>query len=399
MPGVGIGRGPSIVVEDGQTAPAQVYIDGKLRWWKDLTDAQKATWRARHPGGEPAGSPAQDRAKDQFDQSLEKAGISNPNETGGNLLQALSGLPINTNDPELQRLAQTTQQQYNAGVIDEQMVALIASGVASNPKYLKTSPYLEKLELAGFDGPYSQDPLSQYGPGATAVREGGVVPPKLPPFRESDQGWIQFANGVLVGPNGEVEVDPTSDAPLSPSWQRGIKDWSPEKIKEWKNTLVKYGYLTKDQAKSAEVTTGFIGALRLYHQNRYLNGGEPIANDDPASAGPERPKPVDLEDFSAQIRNDVREQYERIYGQQAGDGEVEMWSNYIIRQGMQMQRRNIRKYDTADTSGAAAEAEERFIEKLEHTPQARLLRESEEENTQMRDTFTRMAQVTDSLTT
>ena len=64
---------------------------------------------------------------------------------------------------------------------------------------------------------------------------------------------------------------------------------------------------------------------------------------------------------------------------------------------MQMQRRNIRKYDSPSTAGAAADAEEQFIERLEGSPGATFLRCSSEENTRLRETFDRMAQVTASL--
>ena len=95
--------------------------------------------------------------------------------------------------------------------------------------------------------------------------------------------------------------------------------------------------------------------------------------------GAEKPKPFDLGEYSAQIRNDVREQYRRVYGLDPSDGEVQTWTDYIVSTGMDMQRRNIRKYDSPDTAGAAAEAEERFIERLEGSPGAMFLRDSNEE--------------------
>lgn len=267
--------------------------------------------------------------------------------------------------------------------------------------------YEVALTAAGFgeDPFFKQQMGTGYETGAAqALLQGQMPGQKAPTMEVNDQtGWLRYANGVLVDPESRsVVFDPNSKAAGSPTWQRDVvAHWGPDKVSEWKDRLHKFGYLSKDQSKGDTVDTVFMNAIVSYHQNRYINGGKPLAGDLTGVGGggsaADRPKPINLNDFAAQIRNDVREQYRRVYGIDPSAGEVETWSSYIISQGMAMQRTNIKKYDTPMTESASAEAEESFIEKLENRPDARFLRDSVEENTRLRDTFDRMAQVTSSL--
>lgn len=404
MPGIGVG-GPGNFTDDGVGDPIRVTIDGQLRWFRDLSDNEKRAWRKAHPEryrGEGTSSPGGlENLRDDQGEAFEQAGIRMGGDPESQLLQALEQAGVNTNDPTVQAVVQTTAARVRAGGIDMAMAQAQVSPLAFNPEYRVQNPYTAAFDESGFSEVYTGDPLDFYGPGATAVREGGVTPSPAPPFIESEQGWIQYANGVLVSPDDQVAIDPASDVPGSAKWLRAINDWSSERVQEEKRKLVELGWLPKGAAKSGEVTLEFRDALKNFHYARYINGGTPIQGSFAAGGvdAVDKPKPVDLEEFDSQIRNDVRDQYERIFGYRPGDGEVKLWSDYIIKQGMRMQRRNIGKYDTPMTESAAAEAEEQFIERLERTPEARLLRDSEEENTRLRDTLTRMASVTDSLVT
>lgn len=70
-----------------------------------------------------------------------------------------------------------------------------------------------------------------------------------------------------------------------------------------------------------------------------------------------------------------------------------------IPQGNARQRKHRRRSASPPSRRPRGQVEERFVEKLEQSPEAQFLRESEEENTRLRDTFDRMAQVTNSLVT
>jgi hypothetical protein len=64
---------------------------------------------------------------------------------------------------------------------------------------------------------------------------------------------------------------------------------------------------------------------------------------------------------------------------------------------MELERKYRRKGYSNYSGLAATEAEERFIEKLEQIPEAALLRESEEENTLLRESLQQAVIVTKSL--
>lgn len=383
--------------------PIRVFIDGEFRWWDDLSDEQKASWVREHPERyqETKTEPRVQRLNEQQDTA---AGLGLPTSTdGSSLLDVLRGAGVDIEDPNVQLYLQSSETAYEEGTLDTALAQLQAMALAQQYPSTPATEYSAALAASGFNGPFRPDPLDAYGPTSAAVREGGMASTELAPTPthriSSETDFVQFQNGVLVSPDGQVLYEPGSTAPGSLRWRMKVGNWAPDKVSEWRKKLHEMGYMTEDEAKVKGVDATFLDRMQAYHEARYRNGGKPIAGD-LASAGPgssAAPKPVDLNDFSAQIRNDVRDQYERIYGVRPSDGEVQLWSDYIIRHGMQLQRKFRRKYDSPMTDTAASEAEERFVEKLENSPQAQFLRESEEENTQLRDTFERMAQVTASL--
>ncbi|HXF73103.1 MAG TPA: hypothetical protein VNO79_10895, partial [Actinomycetota bacterium] len=72
---------------------------------------------------------------------------------------------------------------------------------------------------------------------------------------------------------------------------------------------------------------------------------------------------------------------------------------FVTRTSLQVQRRLMRRGVSEDRalSVATAEAEERFVERLETSPEATFLRESVEENTRLRDALAAAAAVGRSL--
>lgn len=383
--------------------PIRVYVNGKFRWWSEMSDTEKGAWRRAHPERyEGAGADTEGGKVVSHIEDVEKKFDLPAYSEKTSLLKAIEQNGGDTDDAEVQLFVSQMQSEIDSGGISPEQIQFYALAMAQSHPSAITTQYSQAFEASGFSGAYDPRPTAGQ---AQLGRLEGMEPEKIfgqpDPFRISaETDFTQFRNGVLVTPDGQVLYEPGSNAPGSTAWRAKIGEWAPEKVKEWRNTLFKMGYLTKEDTKVKGVDTVFKDALQKYHDARYQNGGKPIAGDLTAAnaeARANRPKPINLEDFSSQIRNDVREQYERIYGVRPTDGETELWSSYIIKQGMSMQRRNIGKYDSPMTESAATEAEEKFIEKLEKTPGARFLRESEEENTELRDTFERMAQVTSSL--
>lgn len=224
-----------------------------------------------------------------------------------------------------------------------------------------------------------------------------------PNFEENPAtGWRRYPNGVLVSPEGQIAFDPTSRAPGSLAWQRDVAaKWSPEKVQTWADRLVEFGYLSKEQAKKATSSDpGFLGALSAYHANRYVYG-KPVTGEQAGingvAAGSDKPPLVDFEDMKASTRGFVRDTYRQVYGQDPTDGEVAALSERIIAQAMDLQKMFRRKEYGGFSEMAASEAEARFIERLQSSPQAEFLRESEEENTRLRDALSQAVTVTNSL--
>jgi hypothetical protein len=353
--------------------------------------------------GRPLESLTADEIAERSDVTAARLGLA-PEESS--LRAMLDSAGVDLDDPTIRTYIAERQAALDAGVVPLSQLQQEVQALALNPKFTKPATvYQQELELSGFgDDPfYAPKPVAT-DPAAGITRPGMgqfvQADPSAPDYQEAEgTGYIRYANGVLVSPEGGVTFDPTSNAPGSIRWFREtVNGWDEEKVKDWRGKLHEWGYLAEDETKSGSADLNFREALARYHGARYVNGGTPVVEDATmAAGGSTAPKPVNLRDFSAQIRNDVRDQYETVYGVAPSDGEVELWSDYIIRQGMQLQRKFRRKYDDPMTSMASVEAEEMFAEKIETSPKAEFLHEAEEENTRLRETFDRMAQVTASL--
>jgi hypothetical protein len=346
-----------------------------------------------------------------YEDALEELGFT-PGVATYDVREMLAKAGVNVDHPDLQAVLDILQAELDDP--EQQQNALIKVGefgamAIANPEYVApaVTQYGAALAESGFTEPFPAAQPTEFG--GQFSRRRGVDQQDLPremttqpKFEQNDTtGWFRHRNGTLVSPDGQVVYDPISQAPGSLAWQRSVvAQWTPQKVREWKDRMVEFGYLTKDQAKGEQVDQTFLGALGAYHQSRSLYG-KPVAADaaGAAGSGAEKPKPVDLKDIQAEIRNNVREEYRRVYGTDPSDGEVATWSAYIMKTGMDLQRKFIREYDNPNTATAVSEATESFIEKLEGSPEAQFLSESDEENTRMRETFERMAVVTNSLAT
>lgn len=352
-----------------------------------------------HPGPD-----AEEQEGEEQEGALRRHGLptrTRLQSSTANLESQLAAANVDVENAAVQAMLQDPAiQELLRGPLAAAMVTELATQYPAIP----AQEYDAALQLSGFRGDFNliQDP-------ADLVTLTAGTDTQIARFRETkpsvethpDTGWLRFANGVLVSPEGQVVFDPTSRAPGSLTWQREVvPNWSAEKVSEWRERLHKLGYLTKDQAKVDGVDTPFLNALRSFHENRYVNGGKPVAGDLAGVAGAgaaDKPPLLDFDDMQAQIRNDVREQYRRVFGEDPSDGEVAAFSASIIRTAETLQRRYRRKEYGGFTSMAATEAEERFIERLEQSPEAEFLRDSEEENTSLRDAIQQAVIVTNSL--
>lgn len=366
---------------------------------------------------EDASTPA--NFNDEYSAALEDLGFDASGTPTMSVRQLLEGAGVDPDHPDLQQAISLLEQEMagNDSAALQAKVAQFAAMAAMNPEYAMPAAtmYDEAVTAGGFTADFPGSKIRPQGArGSLQKGVGGAIgeaisgvagaiqeatSPVGPKFEQGEGGFVRHRNGTIITPEGQVVYDPTSTAPGSLPWQRQVvSTWSADKVLEWKKRLADFGYLPKEAAKKATVDQNFLGALSAYHASRYVYG-KPVAADDGSagSTAAERPDPVNLKDLGAQIRNNVREEYRRIYGTDPSDGEVATWANYIMRMGMDLQKKFIRRYDSPNTSTAVTEATERFVEKLEGSPEAEFLRESDEENTRLRDTFERMAVVTNSL--
>lgn len=207
-------------------------------------------------------------------------------------------------------------------------------------------------------------------------------------------GWTMFANGTLVGPNGEIAFDPSRAAPGSQAYQTQVmSSWTEDEVKSWRSRLADAGYLDPEKRKIRGIDVELQEAFREYQYARYLNGGKAIPRTgDSGNAGRFADRPLfDYGEISHTISNSVYDHLRSLYGVEPDQAEVKRWTQFVIRHGMELQR----KYRRDDVSSYAElgkqEAIETFVSRTQK--QAAPYHEDLEENTELRDALARAASV------
>ncbi len=221
--------------------------------------------------------------------------------------------------------------------------------------------------------------------------------PSFPYEYNEETGFQIFGNGTIVTPDSQVVFDPSQQAPGSEQWVRAIQgNWTEEQVMEWRGRLVNMGYLDPAEKKVRGFNAPFLSALREYHQQRYVNGGNALPWSGDGKLGPNAGLPLfDYNDIAAQVRNSVSAQLEQYYGNVPDEAEVRRWSQFVLREATDLQKRFRRKDVSSYSSAALGEAEERFIDDIRQDTQP--FREAIEENTSLRDSLRSAAQVASGL--
>lgn len=390
-----------------------VYVDGKtVRLWTLSPEERAKVYQQleEEAKAKAVETPIGDRTPTQqeaaFADTAAKAGIDLPDTGTASIEAVFTAAGIDMENPTVQALMANMPQST---IENENLLRLTALSIAANPEFsnVPTTLYSTALAASGFDSAYRDPQQTSY---TMAAKEGVATTPVTKPGgrfeTQPDTGWVRFANGVLVdpetpGPAG-VHYDPASTAPGSSKWRTEVAgQWSDDKAAEWKKRLHQFGYLSADEAKVKGVDTRFLDALSAYHAARYANGGKAIAGDlnaYGATGGVQAGnKIVQLEDVSASIRADVRDQYRVVFGTDPSDGDVNAWTAYIIKKGEDLQRTFRDKYGTPSPDKAQSEATALMTEKIQQSPQGQFVGDSLEENTRLRDALQRAVQVTNSL--
>jgi hypothetical protein len=373
---------------NGEVVSMADYLDATPAYKKKLTDAAK---RAEEAVGtnqaevsarvEQTGLPRAEAQEQLSDEDWLTSFISFGE---GNLEDQLKLAGADMGADEVQRFLREAPGMD----IDPAMLGAFIPTLARTYPGAGATAYQQAIEAGGFGEEYQPPPL-QLGAGDHLSGRGHAqvepIPGSAPNYEQSGD-LIRFKNGVVVdSASGQVLFEPGSVTPGSPAWMIKVPTgWSDEKVAEWRERLYNLGY---DVEKKGGADQGFLAALQAYHISRYQNGGQVIPlQAGGAGAREEKAKLVDVRDeMGATIRNTVRETYRRIYGTDPTDGEIEAFSGTIFDTAMQLQRQFRSKYGDPNVSAAVQESTERQVEKLEGSPSAVMLRESDEENTRLRD--------------
>ena len=256
---------------------------------------------------------------------------------------------------------------------------------------VQQTPYSVALEQNAFEPlgpPPEPSTLGQARGGRTGIPPSQYqIPPGTYEYSDTT-GAIRYPNGTIVTEGGGIIFDPTKNAPGSDAYLRAAADWDAAKLAEWKDKLVAYGYLTKEQAKGDGLTIEVRNALQSYWHNWYIAGGKPIASE-AAGGGATKAPLIDYKDFSAQIQNDTRDQLRRILGAEPTEEQVRAQAQYIMHTATDLQRKFRNKDYGSPGSMALTEATETAIGNIETSPYAQDVRE----NTALRDALSNAAYV------
>ena len=340
-------------------------------------------------------SPESRAGESRFAKAVEK-------EFGTQTVQSIEQMFIaagaDMDDPAVQAYLDFTISDFKAADTEEERTLALANVQVALPAIAEAHPavpattWSENLAASNLEGMGSQIP-------ANVPRYGELGAYRDQPLRKfvrsPDTGWVMYVGGVLVNPDvplgapGAISYEPGSTAPGSPIWQQNVQTtWSDEKVAEWRKRLFENGYLTKDQSKvKGRPDLIMMSALSQYHEIRYQNGGTPLNADMAGVAAAGAEYNLTAKDFQVVIRNDVREQFRNTFGNDPSDAELESWTRFVTQTSLRAQRNLTKKGATPATAASTAAniASETLIERIGETPEAKVMQESFEENTSLRD--------------
>ena len=368
---------------------------------------------AAPPVWQPTPPPAPEELSEEsrFVRAAQAAGIPVGGVTKELLVSLLEQAGVDTANPAVQAVIENyVYSDPNADDAtrqrDVETATWLASQLAMNPEYRTQTAvtiYSQALEESGFGtAGYQMPPSAAYYQSAEYKRR-AAGPPTTPPayITQPETGWIIYRNGVLFDPStGQVTIDPTSHVPGSPLWLQGVQSWSGEQVSSWRKKLYEYGYLSEEQSKGTGVDQVFLTGLQQYHYSRYQNFGRAIPYDLSLTRGGVGEITVTAKDFQNQIRNDVKAQFLRIFGEEPSDAELESWTRFVTQKSIDLQRFFVRRRDVSPETAlsySSSEAEEAMVSRLESSPTAEYAEDRYQENTSLRDAITQAVQVTRSL--
>ena len=227
---------------------------------------------------------------------------------------------------------------------------------------------------------------------AVQTENGVAVTSQMPDGKK--QGWvpstedpdvIKYDNGVIVNiGTGQILGVPPADPTIAgtTAWLTEVrKTWDESKVNSWRKRLHRLGYEVGEKGKYDQT---FGNALVEFHTNKYLNYGDVVPKEDTKASAKQTVK--DSID-PAEVRNAIRAQYQETIGDDPTDEELNRWYKFFMKNATKLAR----KGNTAEEFAGKANA--RMQEGIMTDPVNQKWAQQEEENTDVKDSFTRIAQV------
>lgn len=332
-------------------------------------------------------------------------------------LEQLSALGIDTTDPAVQNLAHTVD--IDALVRTPGSFGALLQVLKVSYPSLQQASYQQALSAYGFPVP---DPGKVISPdwrmGGDTLLSGTiaappVVGPTAPPVTETayskaldiygtptaaggdyvtqpKTGALMYKNGVIADPNSKNVYYPSPATPGSPGWLIAAqRTWGDKQIAEWRQRLTELHYLPKDAGKGK--AKGWDEMLRQaisnYYQAKYLNGG--IVQPLPPGGG-QADQIENLHAARATIAQDVRQQFQSVFGQDPSSDELASWTRWAISLGNKLQRQT----SISGAGAASAEPVARATERMQQSGAGQFQERRLQENTSLHDSIIAAVQAT-----
>jgi hypothetical protein len=326
---------------------------------------------------------------------LEKIGVKQGPQQAysyDEILSAFHSAGIDISQAPVQVAAQGIAQLRSLGAGAEEQAKMMDAAARSQGGLLEKYP-IEVSDYSTVVQKYGlQDILNDYptkkkrvpGPAGHILAEQGIEMPGKPKDYVVKGDAVVYNNGIVALPNANQVFFPISAKVEGSSlWlAKAQKTWSAEKVKNWRSDLYKQGYQVSKKGDGWDAQ--LISATQEYYRNKYLNYGKAVPTGNaPGGTGPggAAPKPVDMHRYIGSIQADIIQQYRSVFNADPTPDELESWTNFVMKKGMELQRGPLSQRLTP--SAALGEAQARAATRLYGTPQAKFLRESSEENTSL----------------
>jgi hypothetical protein len=349
---------PTYITEDRRKSGAQQQAQGKAPTVAAPEEKQRARQRLESEGITPIAGPGGFKTSQQVIEFLDLAGIDT-SDPALRLVLADPGFVDIMNGPSAEGYMAGLKKQF--------------------PKRAITVYEQARQEL-GFQGPFPH-PDPHVSPEITRIEGYKVRDYEI----SAENGAIRFRNGVIVdpsiGPEGVTFPD-NENVPGSPVWlTRAQQTWDKPQILQQRQELYEMGYLPKDAVDRPVFDVQLRDTLEMFHRYRYLNLGKPVPLGPPQ--GDTGGDTLDFGELRASIENDVTGHFREVFGDDPSDAEKKRWTDFVVNTAMKLQSRDL------DAGVAGTEARARFQQRLEQHPVAVFERETEEENTELRDSLLR----------